>query len=244
MIAEHQPTIFGNKVIAAISSIKNGTQSHRNRPDAMTEEEVAHNQMAFLHEAGGVSHEQATVVLVDYDTDDFTRYREVERHEKGDVIAPEAADGLVATDTGHALFLPLADCVGAILYAPDKKVLMVTHLGRHSTEQYGAAKSVQYLVSKYGIDPKQMLVWISPAVGKATYPLRKFDNRGLHEVNYEHFKQAGVPAANIEIAEVDTAVHPDYYSHSQFRKGRAEKHGRHAIVAMMPEMVAQGEPAR
>lgn len=242
MIIEHQPTIFGDKVIAAVSSVKNGTLTRQTRTADMTEDDVRNNQAHFFSKVG-ISHNQATIVLVDYDTDDFTRYREVALPEKGDVIAPKAADALVTTNSGHALFLPLADCVGAILYASDKKVLMVSHLGRHSTEEYGAAKSVQYLVDKYGANPEKVLVWMSPAVGKGTYPLRKFDNRSLHEVNSEHFQQAGVPAANIEIAEVDTAVHSEYYSHSQFQKGEDEKHGRHAIVVMMPEMIVQGEPA-
>lgn len=242
MIAEHQPAIFDDKVVAAVSSVQNGTLTQRTRTTAMSEEDVRSNQKRFFSQAG-ISHNKATIVLVDYDTEDFTRYREVELHERGDVVAPKAADALVTTNAGHALFLPLADCVGAILYAPDKGVLMVSHLGRHSTEEHGATKSVQYLVDKYEADPGRMLVWISPAVGKGTYPLRKFANRSLHEVNYEHFQQAGVPAANIEVAEVDTAEHPEYYSHSQFQKGKPEKHGRHAIVAMMPEMGAQGEPA-
>lgn len=242
MIAEHQPKIFGDRVVAAISSVGDGTLTRQTRKDGMTEEDVRQNQTRFFAQAG-ISHDQATIVLVDFDTDDFTRYREVELHEKGDVVAPEAADALVTTNPGHALFLPLADCVGAILYAPDKKVLMVSHLGRHSTEEHGAEKSVAYLVEKCDIDVSQLLVWISPAVGSATYPLRKFDGRSLHEVNYEQFLNAGVSEANIEAARVDTAVHPEYYSHSQYLKGDAEKYGRHAIVAMIPEMIVQGEPA-
>lgn len=238
MITLHQPTIFGNEIIAVVSSAKNGPMTRMARQAGVGEAEIDENRAKFLLQKS-IKPEQATIVLVDYDTNDFARYREAAPSEKGNLHNPQPADALVTTQPGHALFLPLADCVGVVLYDPASRALMVSHLGRQATEIHGATKSVQYLANNYGVKPENVRVWLSPAVGKATYPLHKFDNMSLHEVNYKHLTDAGVLPEHIEITDVDTAMDDNYYSHSQFLKGRAEKQGRHAIVAM----IAQGEPA-
>ena len=59
---------------------------------------------------------------------------------------------------------------------------MVSHLGRHSVEQNGAVKSIEYLTDKCGANAKDILVWVSPSVGRATYPLTAFEGRSLREV--------------------------------------------------------------
>lgn len=241
MIKSHQPTIFAGEIIAAVSSVQDGPMTKRARPAGVSEADIDTSRKRFLQQ-NGMTLTQATIVLVDYDTDNFARYHEVTSEEKGNVLNPEPADALVTTQPGQALFLPLADCIGAVLYDPAQKVLMVSHLGRQATEMHGATKSVQYLVENYGVRPENIRVWMSPAVGKTTYPLHAFDNMSLHEVNYKHFTAAGILPAHIEVVEVDTAMNDDYYSHSQYLKGRSEKQGRFAIVAMMP-MRAQGESA-
>ncbi|HEX6257978.1 MAG TPA: laccase domain-containing protein [Candidatus Saccharimonadales bacterium] len=241
MIAEHQPTIFPPSVIAKVSSVANGRM-----PTAIVptdpEQDLAANREQFLA-AVGIHPDHATQIRVTFDADHYRRYRVADVNAKGEGIglAPgEPADAMVVTDTNHALVLPLADCVGAIVYDPTKRVLMVSHLGRHSTEEHGAVHSVRFMQTAHDCNPANILVWISPAVGAASYPLQKFDERGLQEVNLEQFLEAGITPEHIEVAEVDTASHDDYYSHSQFLKGNDAKRGRFAIVAMMLE---QGEPA-
>ena len=175
---------------------------------------------------------------MNYDSDHFTRYDSVEsanpphanqidRHHPNDALATKKA--------GIALFLPLADCVGAILYDPIKKVLMVSHLGRHNTEQTGASRSVEYMKNKYQSRPQDILVWLSPAAGSTRYPLHAFENKSLHEVNKEHLIDVGVAPQHIEISGIDTTTDANYHSHSEFLKGSSDEAGRFAIVAMMPE---------
>lgn len=239
MLVEHQPTIFGDTVIVALSSRRNGTMSLRTRKAHETEVDVRDHQRQFLAE-NGITPKQTTIVLVDYDTDDFTRYREVQPSEQGNLMNPQPADALVATKPGHALFLPLGDCVGAVLYDPVKKVLMMSHLGRQSVEEYGAQKSVAYLQKKHNVAPQDVVVWLSVAVDSASYPLHAFGGKSLHEAIKEQLLAAGVMPEHLEIAAADTATHEAYYSHSQYLKGSDENFGRHAIVAMMRE---QSEPA-
>lgn len=240
MIAHDQPTIFGASVVAALSSKKDG-----NLKFGLGDDKVAlANRKAFLEKAG-VAIEDTSLIAITYDTTDFTKYRIVTDDEKmrGMVQSKAAqhADALVVTKPHHALFLPLADCAGVILFDPEHRVLMVSHLGRHSVEQNGAHKSVRYLMEHYQTNPQKILVWISPSVGKATYPLEAFEGKGLQEVITTQFQAAGALRHNIETSSVDTAHDENYYSHSQFLKGNDTEAGRFAIVAMM---IAQGEPAR
>ena len=234
MILKDQPTIFKGKIITAVSSLKDGNMKF-GLDDS--DEKVRENRRNFF-EKSGITENQVTLVSLDLQNSDFARYHTANESEKGSGITKPplgVVDALAVNHAGHALFLPIADCIGAILYDPKHKVLMVSHLGRHSTEIHGAVKSVEYLKSKFGSKPEDILVWLSPAVGKAQYPLFAFQGRSLHEVNKEHFLEAGIKPENIEISEADTATHEYYPSHSQHIKGAQNKNGRFAVLAMIPE---------
>lgn len=233
MIEYNQPTIFGDRVVSAVSSIHNGPMNFRNNDY----DEVRQNRLAFLDQVG-IEPLEATLVQVTYqDTTSFTRYNTVGDEQAGEgmlePVSRTVADALVVTHPERALFLPLADCAGAIIFDSENEILMVSHLGRHSVEQVGGVKSIEYLKEGFGSDPSQLLVWISPAVGKESYPLKAFGGKGLHEVIVEQLLEAGVGPDNIEISQTDTAQSDDYYSHSQFKAGNQESDGRFAIVAMM-----------
>lgn len=235
MIRHDQPTIFGDKLAVAVSSLEDGAMSFK----GYDPEVIRENRQAFLDEVG-VDSTIATLVQVTYeDTTDFTRYKIVEDGQAGEGIferiSGTEADALVATRPEQALFLPLADCIGAVIYDPIAQILMVSHLGRHSIEQEGGRRSIEYLVREFDCTPDTLLIWLSPAVGKDSYPLRAFDGRGLHEVAVSQMIEAGVALGNIEVSHVDTAENPDYFSHSEFKAGNQSEDGRFAIVAMMAE---------
>jgi hypothetical protein len=238
MIRAHQPTIFKDSVIAAVSSVSDGDMKFGLGDDKA----VIENRRRFL-DAVGVPMHDTTLVGITYATDDFTKYRIIGSGDKGkgmEAKLDEYVDALVVDQPGHALFLPLADCIGAVLYDDDNHVLMVSHLGRHSVEVRGALKSVEYLKTHFQIDPTHLKVWLSPGVGKTTYPLHSRGGKSLREVIQDDLLQSGVPLGNIESEDIDTAIHDEYYSHSEFLKGNRTESGRFAIVAMM---AAQGEPA-
>lgn len=238
MIAKDQPTIFGKAVRAAISSKEDGNMKFGISEDG----DVVRNRRSFLEKAGfAIGH--TTLVGMTYDTDDFAKYRVAKLSEKQsgmlDMKAVEFADALVVDRPAHALFLPLADCVGMVLYDEEHHVLMVSHIGRHNVEVEGARRSVEYLLQEYATRPEKLKVWLSPGVGKASYPLLMLGNKSLHEVVMEQLATAGVLEGNIENDGIDTATSDHYYSHSEYLKGNDES-GRFAIVA---EMTEQGEPA-
>lgn len=181
---------------------------------------------------------QTTLLSVSYqDNINFTRYVVFDDDQQGEgMLSPESqtdADAAVVTRPGHAIFLPLADCVGAIIYDPKNEILMVSHLGRHSVEQMGAVKSINYLKDQFDSDPVNLLIWLSPSVGSDTYPLDKFAGRSLQEVVIDGLLTAGVLSANIEASQVDTSESADYFSHSEYLAGNRDTNNRFAIVAMM-----------
>lgn len=233
MIKQDQPTIFGSSVTVAVSSVDDGNMKF----GVNVGEDVVANRKEFLG-AVGISLDQTTPITLTYDRDDYADYRIVTETDKGKAMArPEKmqpVDAIVTTEPNHALFLAPADCCGVVLHDPIKGVLMLSHIGRHSAEVDGALRSAAYLQEKCGSQPADLKVWLGPAVGKATYPLLKKDGKGLHELITEQLVQTGILRENIEVSSVDTAVDPNYFSHSQWKAGKqAGGDGRFAIVAMM-----------
>lgn len=233
MIKADQPTIFKDRIIAAVSSIKDGTMKIKgNNPH-----EVNENRRRFLS-ANNIRPSQTALVNMSYESDNFTKYstvKKVNSANENEIDAYAPNDALATSQKGVALFLPIADCVGGILYDPKKEIVMVSHLGRHNVEQYGAEKSVEYMTEEFGSRPKDILVWMSPAAGKENYPLYAFDHKSLHEIIKDHFLKAGILPNNIEVCDIDTTKSDHYHSYSEFVKGNHEdEFGRFAIVAMMP----------
>lgn len=234
MIAKDQPTIFGSKIVAGISSVGDGNMKEAGMPLELVKG-VDSNRRSFLENLG-IRPEQTILVRVTYDKDDFTVYETVKSEDSGKGITRGGepfVDALATNEKNVALFLPLADCVGAILYDPVRSALMVSHLGRHSTEQHGATMSVNYMVKQFACNPKDIVVWCSPSPGKESYPLFAFENRSLAEVSTQHLIDAGILRKNIEIAVSDTSTDENYFSHSQFLKDSSQPNGRFAIVAMI-----------
>jgi hypothetical protein len=115
---------------------------------------------AFL-EKHALRPEDTTLVRLVYNGDNYCRYTRVAANDKGDGITRDAtivADALVTTAKNHALFLPLADCIGAVIHDPKKNILMLSHLGRHNLEQFSGTKSIEFLVENFYCDPKDITV--------------------------------------------------------------------------------------
>ena len=240
MIAADQPTIFGDDVLVAVSSVEDGNMSFK-RGDI---DDTLKNREAFLKEVD-IDIDDATLVQVTFENvEDFARYETLTDRQKGEGMrSPQSntiADALVATKPGHAIFLPVADCTVTVIYDPKHHILMVSHLGRQSTVVDGGKKSIVYLQQQFDTNPLDVKVWLGPAVGKESYQLHALDNKGLQEAILEQLHDAGVPEANIEVSSIDTAQSADYFSHSQFVLGNRTTDDRFAVVAAMR---VQGKPA-
>lgn len=196
---------------------------------------VLPTRTAFLKQHS-IEPADTTLVQVVYESTDFCRYVTAIPGDKGDGITRDAtiiADAVVVTEPGHALFLPLADCIGAVIHDPIQNILMVSHLGRHNLEQYGGTKSIEYLVQQHGCNPATLTVWLSPAASREYYPLFAFHSRSLHDVATEQLLAGGILQSHITASPIDVATDDNYFSHSQFLQGNKPTDGRHAVVAVL-----------
>jgi copper oxidase (laccase) domain-containing protein len=197
--------------------------------------EVIQNRHKWLS-SHNISLQQTTRLAITYDGTDFCRYRILEESDKGDGMLDNGtapADALVVTNPGHAVFLPVADCVATVLYDAEHSVMMLAHLGRHSLEQQGGVATVGYLKQHFNTDPSQLLVWLSPAPSQQSYPIFALENKGMKQALHEQLSSAGVHSAAINDTDIDTTTDQRYYSHTAFLKGLKDTDGRFAMVAMM-----------
>lgn len=193
-------------------------------------EEVAKNYEKLASEISLPMKQIARIRSV-YDTDNFLDYVEANdpsNRSLSDGESMERSDGILTTRKGMGIFLPIADCLGIVLYDSFKKALMVVHSGRHNIEQCGAEKAVQFMSEKIGSKPEDILAWFSPSAGKNNYPLQKIDGKSLQEVAYEQLQRSGVKAENITLSDVDTTMHERYFSHSGVDKTK-----RFAVLAFI-----------
>lgn len=221
------------KPLIEISTVQDGSMYI---PEDPTNADVIKNRETWLAKFG-LTLDDATRVYITYNRDNFTDYRAVTVSDHGHGMRDNhlhLADGLVTKDPNIALFLPIADCVGTVLYDPVKHVIMLSHLGRHSLEQNGGQKSVAFLVDKYGSNPHDLLAWLSPAPSAEKYPVHAFDDKGLTDIAAWQLEKAGVQTKNITTSKIDTATDPNYFSHSEFLKGNKPNDGRFAMIARLP----------
>lgn len=216
-------------------SIYFSTQVDGSMLKAVSDAECDENRRKFLAKQG-ITPAQAALVYLQYEGDDYCRYRTIGQSEAGDGIARLSSfvsDALFTREKNLALLLPVSDCVGVVVYDPAHQVLGLVHLGRHSLLQKGGIESMSYMQREFGTNPAQVEVWLSPAAGQSNYPLFDFEQRSMHEVATAQLKDAGIPGSNIEIDARDTTTDPVLFSHSELLKGNRRTDGRQAVVAMM-----------
>jgi copper oxidase (laccase) domain-containing protein len=215
-----------------ISDITDGSMLDRSNQE---DKKIINNRRKFL-ETRGIDINKTTRVRVEYSGDNFKRYRELSRKDLGQGMQDNnvpISDALVTRELDHALFLPIADCVGVVLFCQAQSVLMLSHLGRHSILQEGGEESVLYLVRQFGCVAKDIKIWLSPAPDKKNYPLYDRDNRSMKDVLKEQFTKAGISENNITDYDIDPTEDKRYFSHSEFLKGNRDEDGRFAMVAVM-----------
>jgi len=218
-----------SNVSVSISTVSDGSMYNRTDPSDM---DVIENRSAYLSRQG-ISIDASVRAKTSYDRADFCRYVAVDTSDNASgMYGDEApiADALITQTVGQTLFLAVADCVGAVFFDPVQQVLMLSHLGRHSLEQEGAAKSVHHLVTHYQSNPKNILVWLTPAPSKEIYPIWALDNKGMKEATFEQLASAGILSENITDNPIETDKDTRYFSYSEFLKGHRED-GDHAIIA-------------
>ncbi|MBC7565101.1 polyphenol oxidase family protein [Candidatus Saccharibacteria bacterium] len=176
--------------------------------------------------------------LYDFVVNDFCRYVIVQPDTGGLGMSKNDglfADALFTTETNHALLLPVADCVAAVLYDPEHHALGVAHLGRHSLEQDGGRKIIEFMHQQFDSNPQAIEVHLGPAPSKESYPIWALDNKGMKEATFEQLASAGIVQEHIHNNAAETDKDPHYYSYSEFLKGNQTKDGDYAVVTMIKD---------
>lgn len=151
---------------------------------------------------------------------------------------PFSSDGICTQKKGVALGIFHADCQAALFYDPVKKVIANIHCGWRGNVQNIYEKTVLYLKAKYGSDPKNLHVCISPSLGPNVSEFINYEKEwpqefhkfmfkpnyfDLWEMSLEQLKGLKIPESQIEIARMCTfANEEDFYS---YRREKLE--GRH-----------------
>ncbi len=249
MIKSDQPTIFDkSKVNVLLSSKSDGNT----RPEWGPQEDVE-QVVGTLAKQMNVPVENIVVMNVGGDQDVWDEIADVTSAKGQGLFDPNdriVADAVVTSAPGTVLMLPVADCNAVAIHDPVQNVLALVHLGWQSTVAELATKVVQHLQQKYRSSATTMRIYFSPAIKAESYIfddvsqandpawegfLQKFDKGigvDLPGFNRARFIEAGVPAENIEVSQVNTATSDEYYSH--YRSVRTgEPEGRFSLLVSL-----------
>lgn len=230
MIASDQPDFLPVVVRVRVSSRADGTMLDRSGTTEL--DEVLKNRYDFC-ETAGMDYDTLVHQVITYGEDQtYDHIEEVDekssyRYAKNGI----RADALFTRTPGVGFFLPVADCVATVICDPGKQFLAILHLGRHSTLTDLLPNVLKKFLEK-GSSLSDLLVWMSPSAGRASYKLHWFDHvddpewipfRDVHEegvyvdmqgFNRERCIAAGIPSKNINVSPVDTMKSSDYFSHA------------------------------
>ncbi|MBQ6414242.1 laccase domain-containing protein [Candidatus Saccharibacteria bacterium] len=218
--------LFDGKVEVGISEIGDGNMRFF---DNGNEADVIENQekLGKILELDG--NKIARIRTIYDDRESFTDYYEITDRNVSEyaVVNPErqipVSDGLIVDSCDVGILLPLADCLGIVVFDEEHQVVGLLHSGRQNIEQYGPKKYIEYFVENFDSNPGELKVYFSPHA--LNYQLFKYNNKTLSEVAREQLAEAGVLLENIIDYRVDTVKNTNLPSNSSGDKTR-----RFAIV--------------
>ena len=153
-------------------------------------------------------------------------------------------DGMTTAEPDKGLMIHHADCQAAIFYDPLKHALGAVHCGWRGNVQNIYAETVRSMKSRFGTQPEDLLVAISPSLGPENGEFIHFRQElpetfwpfqvkptyfDLWAISEWQLIECGVLPHHIQIARINTYAHPeDYFSYR-----RCKIRGGNATVAML-----------
>ena len=163
--------------------------------------------------------------------------------------AVEATDAMITNVPRLCLTVLAADCVLVLFYDPHKKVIAAVHAGWRGTVKLAAQKTAETLKQEFDCNPTDILVGIGPSIGPCHYEVgpdvisqvkdtfgstdgyisaETSDGKGyfnLWEANKRQVIEAGIPAQNIEVAQICTYCNVHLFFSERHQKGRTGRFG-------------------
>ena len=210
-------SLFNDNITLAISDIRDGNMRYFDS-EKFTETEpnvIAYQSKLCSQIKLSPSHTARIRTIYD-DRKNFTDYRKVTSTNIANfsIINSEVnipvTDGLVTEDERIGFLLPLADCLGIVVFDESKHTFGLLHAGRHNIEQNGPYKFIEYFCETFDSNPKNLKVYLSPCA--RNYQITKLDNKKLPDAAIEQLLSAGILSENITDSKTDTATNPNYPS--------------------------------
>ena len=179
------------------------------------EQEIIQNQAKLGKSIELESKDIARIRIIYGERQDFTEYAEISREELKEytINNPEnlipTSDGLITKEPNVGLLLPLADCLGIVVF--DGKNLGLLHAGRQNIEQDGPKKFIEFFVEKLDSKPENIKVYFSPY--SINYHIDKLD-QNLGAAARKQLGEAGVLPENIIDQQIDTVQNDEFPSYS------------------------------
>ena len=169
--------------------------------------------------------------------------------------AVEATDAMITDVPRLCLTVLAADCVLVLFYDPQNKIIAAVHAGWRGTVKLAAQNTAETLKQEFNCDPTELLVGIGPSIGPCHYEVgpevitqvedtfgstngyisaETSDDKGyfnLWEANKQQIIQAGIPAQNIEVAQICTYCNAHLFFSERHQKGRTGRFGAGIILS-------------
>ena len=208
-------SLFNNQIEVVVSDLSDGSMRYFGNGD---ENQIIENQQKLGATLNLTSDKIARVRTVYDGRTNYTEYYEItpENLNRYSIANPESSiaisDGLVTKYREIGILLPLADCLGAVVYSKKQGLVGLLHAGRHNIEQNGPALFIQYLVDNFSTDPAELKLYFSPYA--ISYQITKLHNQTMQEAAMEQFIKSGVLIENIIDPGIDTTIDGNYPSSS------------------------------
>ena len=167
--------------------------------------------------------------------------------------AIEDCDCLYTKEKDICLGVFHADCVPVLIYDPIQEIICAIHAGWQGTVKEITRKALEVLINQEGCNPKNILVYIGPAISQANFEVdddvvekvkaMSFDTKDYiytnqsnkksyvdnQQLNAQQCKLMGVDASNIYIDKNCTYSNQEKF----FSYRRAKECGRHMSFIML-----------
>ncbi len=121
-------------------------------------------------------------------------------------------DGVITNQTGLALGVHVADCCAVYIIDPKTPAIGLVHSGRKGTELGVITNAITQMVERFGSNPAQLIVQLSPCIRPPHYEIDFAANIA------EQCRAKGV--REIHDSGICTACHVDLYYSYRVEKGK------------------------
>jgi copper oxidase (laccase) domain-containing protein len=121
-------------------------------------------------------------------------------------------DGFITNQRGIALGVYVADCCAVYIVDPVTSAIGLVHSGKKGTELAIAAKAIELMTARFGSEPANMIVQLSPCIRPPHYEI-DFATQIVEQCRAQGVKQ-------IHDSGICTACHLDLYYSYRAEKGK------------------------